>query len=229
MKDRVVLITGAKGGLGSFVTNTFLDAGAFVVGTSRSISQSDFPIATFLAESVDFTKPADVNKLVEKVVSQFGRLDILVHVLGGFAGGKTVAETDDATWEQMRDLNLNSAFYVLRAAVPHLRKSGSGRVIAIGSLTATEPHAGLAAYVTFKSALAMLVRSVAVENKDAGVTANVILPGTMDTPANRKAMPTADFTKWLQPQDVANLALWLADTNAGHITGAVIPIDGATA
>jgi NAD(P)-dependent dehydrogenase (short-subunit alcohol dehydrogenase family) len=229
MKDRVVLITGAKGGLGSFVTNTFLDAGAFVVGTSRSISQSDFPIATFLAESVDFTKPADVNKMVERVVSQFGRLDILVHVLGGFAGGKTVAETDDATWEQMRDLNLNSAFYVLRAAVPHLRKSGSGRVIAIGSLTATEPHAGLAAYVTFKSALAMLVRSVAVENKDAGVTANVILPGTMDTPANRKAMPTADFTKWLQPQDVANLALWLADTNAGHITGAVIPIDGGTA
>ena len=73
------------------------------------------------------------------------------------------------------------------------------------------------------------MRSVAVENKDAGVTANVILPGTMDTPANRKAMPTADFTKWLQPQDVANLALWLADTNAGHITGAVIPIDGATA
>lgn len=229
MKDRVVLITGAKGGLGSFVTNTFLDAGAFVVGTSRSVSQSDFPIATFLAESVDFTKPADVNKLVEKIVSQFGRLDILVHVLGGFAGGKTVAETDDATWEQMRDLNLNSAFYVLRAAIPHLRKSGSGRVIAIGSLTATEPHAGLAAYVTFKSALAMLVRSVAVENKDAGVTANVILPGTMDTPANRKAMPTADFTKWLQPQDVANLALWLADTNAGHITGAVIPIDGGTA
>jgi NAD(P)-dependent dehydrogenase (short-subunit alcohol dehydrogenase family) len=229
MKDRVVLITGAKGGLGSFVTNTFLDAGAFVVGTSRSVSQSDFPIATFLAESVDFTKPADVNKLVEKIVSQFGRLDILVHVLGGFAGGKTVAETDDATWEQMRDLNLNSAFYVLRAAIPHLRKSGSGRVIAIGSLTATEPHAGLAAYVTFKSALAMLVRSVAVENKGAGVTANVILPGTMDTPANRKAMPTADFTKWLQPQDVANLALWLADTNAGHITGAVIPIDGGTA
>lgn len=229
MKDRVVLITGAKGGLGTFVTNTFLDAGAFVVGSSRSIAQSDFPVATFSAESVDFTKSADVNKMVEKVVSQFGRLDILVHVLGGFAGGKTVAETDDVMWEQMRDLNLNSAFYVLRSSIPHLRKSGNGRVIAIGSLTALEPHAGLAAYVTFKSALAMLVRSVAVENKDAGVTANVILPGTMDTPANRKAMPNADFTKWLQPQDVANLALWLADANAGHITGAVIPIDGGNA
>jgi NAD(P)-dependent dehydrogenase (short-subunit alcohol dehydrogenase family) len=229
MKDRVVLVTGAKGGLGTFVTNTFLDAGAFVVGSSRSISQSDFPTATFAAESVDFTKSADVTRMVEAVVRKFGRLDVLVHVLGGFAGGKTVAETDDAIWDQMRELNLNSAFYVLRAAIPHLRKSGKGRIIAIGSLTAIEPHAGLAAYVTFKSALAMLVRSVALENKDAGVTANVILPGTMDTPVNRKSMPNADFTKWLQPQDVANLALWLADENAGHITGAVIPIDGGNA
>lgn len=229
MRDRVALITGAKGGLGSFVTNAFLDAGAFVVGSSRSISQSDFPVATFSAESVDFTKAADVGKLVEKVVGKFGGLDILVHVLGGFAGGKTVAETDDATWEQMRDLNLNSAFYVLRAAIPHLRKSGHGRIIAIGSLAATEPHAGLAAYVTFKSALAMLVRSIAEENKDAGVTANVILPGTMDTPGNREAMPKADFAKWLQPQDVAKLVLWLADEKAGHITGAVIPIDGGSA
>jgi NAD(P)-dependent dehydrogenase (short-subunit alcohol dehydrogenase family) len=229
MRDRVALITGAKGGLGSFVTNAFLDAGAFVVGSSRSISQSDFPVATFSAESVDFTKPADVSKLVEKVVGKFGGLDILVHVLGGFSGGKTVAETDDATWEQMLNLNLNSAFYVLRAAIPHLRKSGHGRVIAIGSLAATVPHAGLAAYVTSKSALAMLVRSIAEENKDCGVTANVILPGTMDTPGNREAMPNADFSKWLQPQDVAKLVLWLADENAGHVTGAMIPIDAGNA
>jgi NAD(P)-dependent dehydrogenase (short-subunit alcohol dehydrogenase family) len=229
MRDRVALITGAKGGLGSFVTNAFLDAGAFVVGSSRSISQSDFPVATFSAESVDFTKPADVSKLVERVVGKFGGLDILVHVLGGFSGGKTVAETDDATWEQMLNLNLNSAFYVLRAAIPHLRKSGHGRVIAIGSLAATVPHAGLAAYGTSKSALAMLVRSIAEENKDSGVTANVILPGTMDTPGNREAMPNADFSKWLQPQDVAKLVLWLADENAGHVTGAMIPIDAGNA
>lgn len=229
MKDRVALITGAKGGVGSFVTNTFLEAGAFVVGTSRSITQSDFPVATFTADSVDFTKSSDVNQMVERVMKQFGRLDILVHVLGGFAGGTTVASTDDATWDQMRDLNLNSAFYVLRAAIPHLRNSGSGRIVVIGSLAAVEPHAGLAAYVTFKSALSMLVRTVALENKDAGLTANVILPGTMDTPANRKSMPNADFTKWLQPQDVADLVLWLANENAAHITGAVIPIDGGNA
>jgi NAD(P)-dependent dehydrogenase (short-subunit alcohol dehydrogenase family) len=138
-----------------------------------------------------------------------------------------VAETDDATWEQMCDLNLTSAFYVLRAAIPHLRKSGRGRIIAIGSLTAVEPHAGLGAYVTFKAALTMLVRTVARENKDAGLTANVLLPGTMDTPTNRKSMPGADFSKWVRPGDVADLVLWLADDRAAHITGAVIPVDGS--
>lgn len=226
MKDKVVLITGAKGGLGSFVTQRFLATGARVVGTSRSITKEDFPESNFVPLPVDFTKPAAVREAVETVVSRFGKLDVLVHVLGGFDGGKTVAETDDATWEQMRDLNLTSAFYVLRAAIPELRKSGKGRIIAIGSLTAMEPHAGLGAYVTFKSALATLVRTVALENKDVGLTANLILPGTMDTPANRKAMPAADPSKWVQPGAVADLALLLAEDRAAQVTGTVIPIDG---
>lgn len=226
MNDRVVLITGAKGGLGSFVTRTFLQAGALVVGSSRSISEQDFPAPNFSAYSVDFTKAAEVNRLIETVINRFGRLDVLVHVVGGFAGGQTVAQTDDNTWEQMQDLNLKSAFYVLRAAIPHLRKSGTGRIVAIGSLTAAEPRADLGAYVTFKSALSMLVRTVALESRDVGLTANVILPGTMDTPANRSSMPDADYSKWLQPEKVANLALWLADKNAAQITGTVIPIDG---
>jgi NAD(P)-dependent dehydrogenase (short-subunit alcohol dehydrogenase family) len=227
MNNKVVLITGAKGGLGSFVTQRFLATGATVVGTSRSISQADFPEANFVALPVDFTKAGAAGRAVESVVSRFGRLDALVHLLGGFAGGQTVAETDDATWEQMCDLNLTSAFYVLRAAIPHLRKSGKGRIIAIGSLTAVEPHAGLGAYVTFKAALTMLVRTVASENKDAGLTANVVLPGTMDTPTNRKSMPGADFSKWVRPDDVADLVLWLADDRAAHITATAIPVDGS--
>jgi len=227
MNNKVVLITGAKGGLGSVVTQRFLATGATVVGTSRSISQADFPEANFVALPVDFTKAGAAGRAVESVVSRFGRLDALVHLLGGFAGGQTVAETDDATWEQMCDLNLTSAFYVLRAAIPHLRKSGKGRIIAIGSLTAVEPHAGLGAYVTFKAALTMLVRTVASENKDAGLTANVVLPGTMDTPTNRKSMPGADFSKWVRPDDVADLVLWLADDRAAHITATAIPVDGS--
>lgn len=227
MKDKVVFITGAKGGLGTTVTQRFLATGATVVGTSRSISQADFPEANFVALPVDFTKAAAVREAVESVVSRFGRLDVLVHVLGGFAGGQTIAETDDTTWEQMRDLNLTSAFYVLRAAIPHLRKSGKGRVVVIGSLTAMEPHAGLGAYVTFKAALTTLVRTAALENKDAGLTANVVLPGTMDTPGNRKSMPGADFSKWVQPSAVADLVAYLADERAAHITGTAIPIDGS--
>jgi len=226
MKDKVVFITGAKGGLGSFVTQRFLATGATVVGTSRSISKEDFPEPNFVPLPVDFTKSAAVREAVESVVSRFGKLDVLVHVLGGFAGGKTVAETDDATWEQMRDLNLSSAFYTFRAAIPYLRKSGSGRIVAIGSLTAVEPHAGLGAYVTLKTALTMLVRTVALENRDAGLMANVVLPGTMDTPANRKSMPNSDFSKWVQPHDVAELVLSLSDVRARHMTGVAVPIEG---
>jgi NAD(P)-dependent dehydrogenase (short-subunit alcohol dehydrogenase family) len=226
MSGRVVLITGAKGGLGSFVTQRFLATGATVVGASRNITPEDFPVANFVALPADFTRAAAVHGAISSVIDRYGRLDVLVHVLGGFAGGMSVAETDDATWEQMRDLNLTSAFYVLRAAIPHLRKSAAGRFVAIGSLTALEPHAGLGAYVAFKSALVSLVRTVALENRDAGLTANVVLPGTMDTPANRKAMPGADFSKWLKPADVADLVLLLADERAAHVTETVIPIDG---
>ncbi|HEX4378402.1 MAG TPA: SDR family NAD(P)-dependent oxidoreductase [Candidatus Acidoferrum sp.] len=224
MTNKVVLITGANGGLGSAITRSFLATGAAVTGVSNKISAAEFPQPNFTAIPADLTKASVVNEVVQSVVKQAGRLDILIHVLGGFAGGKSIADTDDATWEQMRDLNLSSAFYVLRAAIPHLRKSGNGRIVAIGSLAAVEPHAGLGAYVTFKSALVSLVRTVALENRDAGVTANIILPDTMDTPGNRKEMPDADPGKWVATQDVAELALWLAEDRAAHTTGTVFPI-----
>jgi NAD(P)-dependent dehydrogenase (short-subunit alcohol dehydrogenase family) len=224
MKNKVALITGANGGLGTSITRSFLEAGALVTGVSDKISVAEFPQPRFVAISADLTKPSAAADIVQSVLARHGRLDMLIHVLGAFAGGKTIAETDDATWEQMQDLNLSSAFYVLRAAIPHLRKSGNGRIVAIGSLAAGEPHAGIGAYVTFKAALVSLVRTVALENRDAGVTANIILPDTMDTPGNRKAMPDADPSKWVATQDVAELALWLADDRATHTTGTTFPI-----
>jgi NAD(P)-dependent dehydrogenase (short-subunit alcohol dehydrogenase family) len=226
MSNKVVLITGANGALGNSVTNRFLAGGATVVGTSRKVTASEFPSPNFVVMPADFTNDSAVRAAVQSIVQKYGRLDAVIHVLGGFAGGKSIAETDDSTWNQMRDLNLNSAFYVFRAAVPHLRKSGNGRIVAIGSLTAAAAHAGLGAYVAFKAALSLLVQTVALENKDAGVTANVILPGTMDTPANRKAMPNADFSKWLKTESVADVAFFLTQDSAAHITGAAIPIDG---
>jgi NAD(P)-dependent dehydrogenase (short-subunit alcohol dehydrogenase family) len=224
MRDKIVLITGANGGLGTSITKSFLATGAAVTGVSNKITQADFPQSNFTAISADLTKASPANDVVQAVIARHKRLDILIHVLGGFAGGKSVAETDDATWAQMQDLNLSSAFYVLRAAIPHLRKSGKGRVVAIGSLAASDPHPGIGAYITFKSALVCLIRTVALENRDAGVTANVILPDTMDTPGNRKAMPNADPSKWVATQDVAELALWLTDERAAHTTGTVFPI-----
>jgi len=229
MNGKIILITGASGGLGNAVTMRFLASGATVIGASRKITADKFPAANFVAMPVDFTSDAAVRTAVSSIVQERGKLDALIHLLGGFAGGKSVAETDDATWNQMSELNLNSAFYVFRAAIPHLRKSGNGRIVAIGSLAATAAHPGIGAYVTFKAALSMLVQTVALENKDAGLTANVILPGTMDTPANRKSMPGADFSKWLKTEAVADLAFFLAQDSATHITGAAIPIDGQNA
>jgi NAD(P)-dependent dehydrogenase (short-subunit alcohol dehydrogenase family) len=226
MKDRVVFITGAKGGLGSVITETFLKQGARVIGSSRSISANDFPQANFEAMAIDFINPDPVRDAVANIVARHGRIDVVVHVVGGFAGGQSVATTTDSTWNQMRDMNLTSAFHVLRETVPHLRKSKNARIIAIGSLTAKEPHANLGAYVVFKSALTTLVQAVAVENVDAGLTANVVLPGTMDTAVNRQAMPKEDFSKWVQLKDVADLVLWLADERSSHVSGMAIPIEG---
>ena len=229
MKDKVVFITGANGGLGSSVTRAFLRQGARVIGGSLRITAADFPQPNFEALAIDFNKLDEIKGGVAKIAERYGRLDVLVHVLGGFAGGSSVAETSDEMWEQMQNINLTAAFHVFRETIPHLRKSKSGRLIAIGSLTAAQPHANLGAYVTFKAALAMLVQTVALENADVGLTANVILPGTMDTPVNRKSMPTADFSKWAKTEEVAELVLSLAEERAKHLTGLAIPIEGGRA
>ncbi len=152
---------------------------------------------------------------------------MLVHTVGGFAGGQTVADTDDATFQRMFDMNLNSSFHILRAVLPHMRSAKTGRIVAIGSRAAENPGPTVGAYSASKAALVSLIRTVALENKDAGITANTILPGTIDTPANRKAMPGADTSTWVQPTSIASLILWLASDAAKDVTGAAIPVYGA--
>ena len=226
MKDKIVLVTGANGGLGTAVTQAFLDAGAKVAGSARDIQQTSFRSADFTAMPADIADPKGAIALVDQVLQKFGRLDVLAHTVGGFAGGKTVAETDDATFERMLDLNLNATFYLVRAAIPVMRKSGQGRIIAIGSRAAEEPGPGVGAYSASKAAMVSLIRTVAVENRDAGITANVILPGTIDTPANRQAMPKADVSAWVQPANIASLIFWLASDAAKDVNGAVVPVYG---
>ena len=226
MEAKVVLVTGADGGLGRHVTQAFLDAGATVVGASRKIQPSSFRDPRFTAIPAELSTLSAAQKLVNEIVTKFGRLDVLAHTVGGFAGGQSVAETDDATFQDMLDVNLNATFHILRAAIPSLRRSGRGRVVAIGSRAALEPGPGVGAYSASKAAMVSLIRTVALENKDT-LTANVILPGTMDTPANRKAMPNADFSKWVLPASVASLVAWLAGDAGKDVNGAVIPFYGS--
>jgi len=226
MKRKVVLVTGASGGLGHHVTQAFLDAGATVVGVSRKIQQSEFASPNFTAIGAGISSGDAAVKLVSQVIARFGRIDVLAHTVGGFAGGQSVADTDDVTFRQMLDINLNATLYILRAVIPVMRKAGNGRIIAIGSRAALEPGANVGAYSASKAAMVSLVRTVALENQDVGITANTILPGTMDTPANRKAMPNADFSKWAQPAAVASLMLWLAGEEGKDVNGAAIPVYG---
>jgi len=219
LEGKVALITGAKGGLGSFVTEAFLAAGARVIGVSRSIQSGDFSHPEFTAMPAELSTGEGARKLAKDAADRFGRIDALVHVMGGFAGGSRVDETDDATFEKMLDLNYRSAFYLLRAVVPQMRAQGGGRIVAVASRQAAEPAAMVGAYSASKAALVSLIRTVALENKDRCISANTVLPGTMDTPANHNP-------DWVKPAQVAALLVHLASDAAAQVTGASIPIYG---
>ena len=226
MTAKVALVTGADGGLGAAVTTAMLDAGFMVVGLAPKIRTTTFDHPHFTALPATLDSLATAKSAVDTTIAHFGKIDVLAHLVGGFAGGQTVADTDDATFKRMFEMNQNSAFHILRAVLPRMRAAGSGRIIAIGSRAAESPGASVGAYSASKAALVSLIRTVAIENKDIGITANVILPGTMDTPANRKAMPNADTSQWVQPASAASLIVWLAGDGGKDVTGAAIPVYG---
>lgn len=226
LQNRTVLITGAKGGLGTYVTNAFLAAGATVAGVSRSIQQSDFDHPRFTAIPAELGSRDAAETLAAETVARHGRIDAVVHLLGGFAGGTTVVDSDDATLDQMFDLNFRSLFHIARAVLPGMRSRHAGALLAIGSRTVIEPQPGLGLYSASKAALVSLMQTIARENAAHGITANVILPGTLDTPANRRAMPAADPSKWVRPSQIAALLVHLASPQATQLSGAVIPVYG---
>jgi NAD(P)-dependent dehydrogenase (short-subunit alcohol dehydrogenase family) len=227
MASKVALVTGANGGLGTHVTKALLDAGFLVAGLAPRIQPNDFDHPHFTALPATLNSLNEAKKATETVIAHFGKIDLLAHTVGGFAGGQSVADTDDATFQRMFDMNVNSAFHILRAVIPHMRTAGSGRIVAIGSRAAEDPGAMVGAYSASKAALVSLIRTVAIENKDAGITANVILPGTIDTAANRAAMPGADVSKWVKPESIASLIVWLSSDAGKDVTGAAIPVYGS--
>lgn len=223
---RVVLITGANGGLGNAVTRAFLDAGATVYGVSREIKAAEFPHPSFHAIAADVRSSAQAAEVAGLVLREAGRIDVLVHLVGGFAGGESVEETSEEVLDRMLDVNLRTAFHFCRAVLPPMRAQRGGTIVAIGSRAAVEPQAGLGAYAASKAALVSLIRTIALEGKADGITANVVLPGTMDTPANRAANPGADPSRWVRPSHVASLLLHLTAPDAAAISGAAIPVYG---
>src|SRR5689334_16963737 len=141
LEGKIALVTGARGGLGTSVTESFLAAGAKVIGVSRSIQPDDFPHPEFVAIQAGLSNGDAARDVAEDVAARFGRIDALVHVMGGFAGGKSVAETDDATLDKMLDLNYRAAFFIARAVLGPMRRQGSGRILAVASRQAVEPAA----------------------------------------------------------------------------------------
>jgi NAD(P)-dependent dehydrogenase (short-subunit alcohol dehydrogenase family) len=225
LTGQVVLITGATGGLGETVTRVFLRAGATVGGVARSWAGKQKPPG-FLPLEADLTQPEAAKRVVGSLVESAGRLDVIVHVMGGFAGGQPVQETTDATWNGMLTMNLNAAFFVFRAGLAHMVPAGQGRIIAIGSRAGVDQGPNLSAYNVSKAGLHALVRTAAAEVKDSAITVNAVLPSTIDTAVNRAAMPSADFSKWVTPESIAASLLWLASDASKDINGALIPIYG---
>lgn len=216
-----VLITGASGGLGTAVCDAFVQTGAKVIAVARSWPEA----VSFMTLSVDLTTAGGCDAMVAQAL-EHGPVDALVHILGGFGGGQAIAETSDKTWDGMMNLNLRAAFCAMRAVLKPMTAAKYGRIVAVGSRAAVEAMPNFAAYSVSKAGLVALVKNVAAENKDLGITANLVLPSTIDTALNRRAMPQADFSRWVQPESIAKNLVWLASREAGDVSGAVIPIYG---
>jgi NAD(P)-dependent dehydrogenase (short-subunit alcohol dehydrogenase family) len=234
LKDRVVLITGASGALGSVVVREFAQTEARMALTSRSpaalhelVSQTDLSEEGAAVLGADVTQVERVDALVKDVIGRFGRLDVLLNTVGAWSGGAPVAETSVDDWEHMLSVNLRSAFLLSRAVLPHMLGAGWGRIIHVSSKTAVEPRAKQAGYAVSKMGLITLTEAIAAEVKGTGVTANVILPSIIDTPANRASMPKANPEKWVSPEQIAATMRFLCSDSGAAINGASIPMYGA--
>ena len=231
----VVLIAGGTGGLGRAVTSAFLEERANVIVTYRNQAEWDAVksavaanAARLVGHSVDVTDEAAVRQLIETILLKHGPLDAMVNTVGGYAGGLKLWETEPKVFEQMLNLNLRSGYVLSRAAVPSMLKQGRGAIVNVAAKAAFDHAAGAAAYAASKAAAVAMLDSLAADLKGTGVRANTILPSIIDTEANRRAMPKADFGKWPKPRDIARVILFLCSDEARVIHGAAIPVYGDT-
>ena len=234
LSDKVILISGATGALGSVVAREFATAEARLALAGRSeqklahlTANLGLPAEQVFSAPADFTHTDGVNSLMEAVVAHFGQVDVLLNTVGGWRGGHSVGATSVEEWDSVLALNLHSAFLLSRAVLPSMLEAGWGRIVHVSSSAAVRPRANLAGQAVSKMGVITLTEVIAAETKGTGVTANVILPSIIDTPANRETMSKADPRKWVPPEHIAATMRFLCSNAAASINGARIPIYGA--
>ena len=228
---RIAIVTGGAGALGGAVTNRLLADGAHVCVPLEVATHGDAlrarvaPAARerVFTDVVDVTDLGAMTRFADAVVERHGRVDVLVTIVGGFAGGALV-ETDRATWDRMLAMNLTSTFVATRAVVPHMVTAGRGRVVTIGSRAVIPPGPGFIAYTTAKAGVIAFTLALSRELAPHGITVNSILPSTMDTPANRAAMPDSDREGWVPVESVADAIAFLVRDESAHVSGALLPV-----
>jgi NAD(P)-dependent dehydrogenase (short-subunit alcohol dehydrogenase family) len=232
-KERTVIITGAAGNLGSSVAQKFLEGSANLVLTDRGVGRLDqhFPELSdsdqhILADGIDVTNLNSINKLIENVLDLFKQIDVLVNTIGGYRAGTTLPNTPVDTLDSMFTLNTRSVYIASQAVLPHMIEQKRGKIISVAARAGLRGRAKMSAYSVSKSAVIRLTESMAAEVKNVGINVNCILPGTIDTPQNRAAMPDANYALWVKPESLANVIYFLASEEARDIHGASIPVYG---
>jgi NAD(P)-dependent dehydrogenase (short-subunit alcohol dehydrogenase family) len=227
-------VTGGTGGLGRAVSLAFLSEGAVVVATYRTQAEFDDLADAAGARStrlhghrIDVTDEAATRRLAEEVVERHGRLDALVNTVGGYAGGVKLADLDTKVLDHLLALNLRSGYALARAVLPAMLDAGAGSIVNIAAKAALDHPPRAAAYAASKAAALALMNSLAAETLGTGVRVNSVLPSIIDTAANRRSMPKADFAKWPKPEEIARVILFLCSEDAAVINGAAIPVYGS--
>ena len=230
----VVLITGGAGNLGRAVSRAFLAAGwrAFIPlhqndrKDALDALNAEFGAGRAHGALLDLTTERGAASAVQQAVEWGGGLDAAAHLMGGWSGGKRIPDTPGDLFQTMLQLNLTSAFLIARAAIPRMVERGGGSLVFVSSRSALERRSGNAAYAVAKAGLLVLAEAIAEEYGEAGVRANCVLPGTIDTPANRAGQPDADHSRWTPPQQIADAILFLASPAGMAVNGATLPVYG---
>ena len=224
MQGKIIVVTGALGALGKVVADIAQSRGARIAGIDHAPSQMSATTEHIEIGGVDLSDAAQAKTAVDAAAKHFGGLDALVNIAGGFAF-ETVGDGDIKTWHRMHALNVLTALNASHAALPHLAVSKAGRIVNIGAMGALQAGSGMGPYAASKAGVHRLTEALANEWKGK-VTVNAVLPSIIDTKANRADMPKADFAKWVTPQELAEVILFLASDAASGITGALIPVSG---